>query len=876
MVGAFLKAAALLVVALVVASGCQGVREFGPADFACHYGGYCVGVGPDVFGGLDGGVSSDGAGSDAVGGPCDVADCDDGNPCTADSCLAVGGCQHADNQAPCEDGNPCTLKDVCAAGACNSGGLAACADAFDCTSDSCDPILGCVHTPVDSFCDDGSPCTVGSCAKVPGTSSGCKSVPVQDGSACKGGSCQAGVCAGGECGDGTCGAGESAVNCPADCGASAVCGDGACNSGETLASCPQDCKASSVCGNAKCESGETKVNCSKDCECDGDGDCAAVVDTCNTGVCASGKCVKKAKVGGCDDGDPCTANDTCAGGACVGTAKDCSGLNDVCVVGVCQGGACVGKPANNGGKCEDGNLCTLGDVCGSGGCLAGTLKLCNDADLCTDDSCSPVAGVCVFVPIAGCNGNCVVAGNCDDSNPCTDDSCVGGKCKSVGNTAGCSDGDACTAGDVCKNGTCMAGAAKGCDDGKPCTADSCSAATGACASEVKVGAVCDDGDACTAGDSCGPLGCVGAALKCDDGNSCTSDGCSGGACTKTSLADGAACSDGKACTTESCKSGSCQAVPVVCGANASCVAPGGCVCGAGFVGDGKVCTAAGLNAVGCGADGLACGGGKGACSSGHCFWTDAKGYKWTLVPAGVFWMGCPKTGMGCAAADTPQHQVYVSAYWVGVYEVSVANYKACSDVGGSGCTLPVVEAAYANWTGKEQHPVNWVKWGQSQNYCKWLGGDLPTEAQWEKAARGGCELYASNECQTSEPLYPWGNSAPVCGQNSVYNAKFGCGIDSTYPVGTGSAQGTSPYGTYDMAGNVAEFTLDWFDAKFYTKAAATEKDPVNSIIGSYTVSRGGSFQSVYEAQLLASHRAATPIDGGSFDGFGIRCAKSYP
>ena len=288
----------------------------------------------------------------------------------------------------------------------------------------------------------------------------------------------------------------------------------------------------------------------------------------------------------------------------------------------------------------------------------------------------------------------------------------------------------------------------------------------------------------------------------------------------------------------------------------------------------------GANAVGCeigpAGDGVKCGGDKGTCSNGHCFWLDDKGYKWTLVPAGTFWMGCnAAVDNECQDNEKPQHLVDLSAYWIGVYEVTVTNYKACNDSGEPGCSVPN-NGGSPTWgvPGKKQNPLAKPNWLQSESYCKWLGGDLPTEAQWEKAAKGGCDQFAGKDCSGAEPKYPWGNSAPVCGQQAVfYTTGAGCATDSTFPVGTGSVQGQSPFGVYDMAGNVFEWCLDWYDIAFYGKAGATSKDAVNADIASDHVLRGGAFsQGATLTRASFRYNSEPSNDNGSI---GLRCARPY-
>lgn len=328
------------------------------------------------------------------------------------------------------------------------------------------------------------------------------------------------------------------------------------------------------------------------------------------------------------------------------------------------------------------------------------------------------------------------------------------------------------------------------------------------------------------------------ATDCDDKNPCTADLCDGKlGCSNAKLADGSACGSAGTCAAGVCKP----------------------------------------NAVGCINDGDSCGNGKGKCSNSHCFSTDDKGYNWTLVPAGTFWMGCNSAvDKDCQSNEKPQHLVDMSAYWIGVYEVTVANYKACADQNPLGCTKPAGNGGFQIWDlpAKGQLPVNYVNWSQSQSYCKWLGGDLPTEAQWEKAAKGGCENLAGQDCAKSAPKYPWGNMVPVCGKHAVFDNGLSqtCGGTFTsYDVGVGSPQGQSPYGAYDMAGNAWEWNLDSYDANFYGSLLATQKDAVNADVSDGRVLRGGGFDAD-AGYLRASFRKSVPKSYAYFS-IGIRCAK---
>ena len=185
---------------------------------------------------------------------------------------------------------------------------------------------------------------------------------------------------------------------------------------------------------------------------------------------------------------------------------------------------------------------------------------------------------------------------------------------------------------------------------------------------------------------------------------------------------------------------------------------------------------------------------------------------WVTIPGGTFMMG--QDGVA-----TPVHQVTLSAYRIQKYEVTAGDYSDCVTAGectvantGGSCTY---QAA-----GKEDHPINCVDWHQARAYCQWLGGELPTEAQWEYAARG-------NDGRT----YPWGNEAP----NSTrlnYEGKIG----HTTAVGT-YPTGISPFGLFDMAGNIWEWTLDWYSS--YPSVA--QLDPTGPGSGSVRVLRGGSW-----------------------------------
>ena len=184
-------------------------------------------------------------------------------------------------------------------------------------------------------------------------------------------------------------------------------------------------------------------------------------NVCTDAICVQGLCVFEINTAPCDDGNICTSGDICFGGVCEGipNSNPCSDGNQ-CTDDVCAGGQCVGTP--NTKPCDDQNLCTDDDTCSGGECV-GTPNTapCDDGNFCTDDVCA--GGVCVAVP----NDD-----PCDDENLCTDDdTCSGGECVGTPNTAPCDDGNFCTD-DVCAGGVCVSVPTNDpCDDENSCTTD---------------------------------------------------------------------------------------------------------------------------------------------------------------------------------------------------------------------------------------------------------------------------------------------------------------------------------------------------------------------------------------------------------------------
>jgi hypothetical protein len=385
------------------------------------------------------GEACDGNGTPNSCGDGTLLNCDDGNPCTTDTCDAATGCVHTDNIDPCDDGSLCTLNDTCGGGACHGTSLN-CDDYNPCTVDSCDPQSGCVHVPEPEFtyCDDYDACTGTEYCDGYGT---CVSVyPPQ---------CDDHVV----CTEDYC---DPATGCAYRMyPAGTSCSDGnACNGVELCD------------GNGGCALGAPL-------DCDDDNPCTA--DWCDT----QSRCVHTPEPAytPCDNYNACDGYELCDGyGACESLYPPLCDDHVFCTEDGCDPATgCVNVPFPAGTSCSDDNPCNGVELCdGNGECAPGAQLDCNDNNPCTNDSCSPAAG-------------CIHANNtnpCNDGNACTrTDVCVNGactgsspvvcgaldQCHSIGvcdpasgacsnpiaaNGTVCNDGSLCTTGETCQSGTC--------------------------------------------------------------------------------------------------------------------------------------------------------------------------------------------------------------------------------------------------------------------------------------------------------------------------------------------------------------------------------------------------------------------------------------
>jgi formylglycine-generating enzyme required for sulfatase activity len=232
--------------------------------------------------------------------------------------------------------------------------------------------------------------------------------------------------------------------------------------------------------------------------------------------------------------------------------------------------------------------------------------------------------------------------------------------------------------------------------------------------------------------------------------------------------------------------------------------------------------------------------------------SEKDGMVMVYVPAGEFLMGSADSDSQAYSNEKPQHTVYLDAFWIDKTEVTNAQYKKCVQAGA----CKALEYARSSDYNGDTQPVVEVDWFNAQAYCQWAGRQLPTEAQWEKAARG-----------TDGRIYPWGNQAATC-EYAVMNVGSGngCGKGTTWPVGS-KPKGASPYGALDMAGNVWEWVADWYSESYY--AGSPSKNPPGPASGEYRVPRGGSFYD--EARVVRGVYRGREVPGYWAPGRGFRC-----
>ena len=248
----------------------------------------------------------------------------------------------------------------------------------------------------------------------------------------------------------------------------------------------------------------------------------------------------------------------------------------------------------------------------------------------------------------------------------------------------------------------------------------------------------------------------------------------------------------------------------------------------------------------------------------------AKAVDEVYVPAGTFGMGCAQdyTGIHCDGDASPIHLVYLDAFYIDKLQVTNAQYAACEAAGV--CPHPLTDASVSRpdyYTNPRyaSYPVINVRWSFANAYCTWVGKRLPTEAEWEKAARG-----------TDLRPFPWGHEAPTCERTNTAILRPGsilpdpC-VGDTVAVGL-YPQNASPYGVLDMVGNVREFVNDFYQKSYYATSPYYNPTGPETDLGKYHLARGGGW---YDHLILSTNWVRhDEASAEVFEHIGFRCARS--
>jgi len=237
-----------------------------------------------------------------------------------------------------------------------------------------------------------------------------------------------------------------------------------------------------------------------------------------------------------------------------------------------------------------------------------------------------------------------------------------------------------------------------------------------------------------------------------------------------------------------------------------------------------------------------------------------------LIPGGDFPMGCDPANVHdlCNYDEGPLHLVWIDTFWMDRTEVTNGQYEMC--VLDGGCTLPIDSASvgqpYYGEAAYADYPVVWVDWNQASVYCAWKGKRLPTEAEWEKSARGSSDTR----------VYPWGDQYPDCSRTNhmVFGNPLQFCVGRTTKVGS-YPLGQSAHLAYDMAGNVSEWVADWYDDDYYVWSAYSNPPGPTTTSGQEKVTRGGSWADPPYLIRVAGRLERPPTYAQQYLGF--RCAR---
>jgi formylglycine-generating enzyme required for sulfatase activity len=234
------------------------------------------------------------------------------------------------------------------------------------------------------------------------------------------------------------------------------------------------------------------------------------------------------------------------------------------------------------------------------------------------------------------------------------------------------------------------------------------------------------------------------------------------------------------------------------------------------------------------------------------------------VPAGEFWMGAAESDTQAGDDEKPRHQVKLDAFWIDRSEVTNAMFEKCVAAGAChertyspylwGVRLPNGTPYYGEPTYNDD-PVIMLDGDEAMVYCRWAGRRLPTEAEWEKAARG-----------LDERVYPWG--ADLNCEHAVY---LGCEKEQRPSNASDHPLGVSPYGAVDMAGNLWEWASDWYSENTYSASPA--QNPTGPATGEFHTIRGGGWHS-NPNQLRSTNRSTGKPEHSTDGEIGFRCAMN--